>query len=314
MNRRLVLPVLLALLGLAVLPGRRVGRLVPRRGQRRRSTAPRLTSTGSAASTWRVTAPAASSTSSASAACPHVFLSRFNGGQFRPPERVDNGIAAARDRRGDRRHRRRPAGDRVDGRQQRLREHRRRRRPAPGPLLGPTELFAGARAGHRPLGRHGHQRRRLRLLHGAGRRRHRRPRRAGCRTRRGRRSARRWTSTRPRRRAWATSARASACRRRATGSWRGARAATLYARRVTGDEPVGGAAAAVGARRRRRAGRRGRLAGDRHRGRRLVRVGGLPAGRRRRLARARAADAGLDLRPAAVPSTAAAARPRRGSP
>src|SRR4051812_5085820 len=25
---------------------------------------------------------------------PHVFLSRFNGGQFRPPERVDNGLAA----------------------------------------------------------------------------------------------------------------------------------------------------------------------------------------------------------------------------
>src|SRR5215208_7466890 len=24
---------------------------------------------------------------------PHVFLSRFNGGQFRPPERVDNGVA-----------------------------------------------------------------------------------------------------------------------------------------------------------------------------------------------------------------------------
>src|SRR3954454_3987216 len=25
---------------------------------------------------------------------PHVFLSRFNGGQFRPPEQVDNGVGA----------------------------------------------------------------------------------------------------------------------------------------------------------------------------------------------------------------------------
>ena len=25
---------------------------------------------------------------------PHVFVSRFNGGQFRPPERVDNGLGA----------------------------------------------------------------------------------------------------------------------------------------------------------------------------------------------------------------------------
>jgi hypothetical protein len=73
---------------------------------------------------------------------PHVFLSRFNGGQFRPPERVDNGVVA-------------PAteavvaaadvnrlavvwtagnsvyGSVVAG-----------NGPAPGPLVGPTQLYS----------------------------------------------------------------------------------------------------------------------------------------------------------------------------
>ena len=103
-------------------PGRRAGRAGSRPPPTRRSTAPRPTSTSSAASTSRVTAPAASSTSSGSTATSHVFLSRFNGGAFRAPERVDNGIPRRRERRGDRRRRRRPARDRVDGRQQRLRQ------------------------------------------------------------------------------------------------------------------------------------------------------------------------------------------------
>ena len=50
--------------------------------------------------------------------------------------------------------------------------------------------------------------------------------------------------------------------------------------------------------------------GHRHRGRRLVRVGGVPPGLRRRLARDRAADARLDLRPAG----AARRRPRLDRP
>ena len=45
-------------------------------------------------------------------------------------------------------------------------------------------------------------------------------------------------------------------------------------------------------------GGRGRLARHRHRGRRLVRVGDVPPGHRRRVARDRAPDARLDLRPA----------------
>src|SRR5215218_7954775 len=72
---------------------------------------------------------------------PHVFLSRFNGGQFRPPERVDNtigagaseaAIAAADENRlaivwiaGSRVY-----GSVVNGNDDQ-----------PGPLLGPTELY-----------------------------------------------------------------------------------------------------------------------------------------------------------------------------
>ena len=47
---------------------------------------------------------------------PHVFVSRFNGGQFRPPERVDNGVGAGATERGDRGRRLRPARGRVDRR------------------------------------------------------------------------------------------------------------------------------------------------------------------------------------------------------
>jgi hypothetical protein len=73
---------------------------------------------------------------------PHVFLSRFNGGQFRPPERVDNGIGAgasdvaiaAADF--DRLAIVWTAGNRVYGSLVTGNDRQ------PGPLLGPTELYS----------------------------------------------------------------------------------------------------------------------------------------------------------------------------
>jgi len=75
---------------------------------------------------------------------PHVFLSRFNGGQFRPPERVDNGLGAgasdaaiaAADK--DRLAIVWTAGSRVYGSLVTGNDQR------PGPLLGPTELYNDA--------------------------------------------------------------------------------------------------------------------------------------------------------------------------
>jgi hypothetical protein len=72
---------------------------------------------------------------------PHVFLSRFNGGQFRAPERVDNGIGvgaseaaiAVADQ--DRLAIVWIAGSRVYGSLVTGSDRQ------PGPLLGPTELY-----------------------------------------------------------------------------------------------------------------------------------------------------------------------------
>ena len=56
---------------------------------------------------------------------PHVFVSRFNGGQFRPPEQVDSGIGVGASEAAISR----VYGSVVTGGAQ------------PGPLLGPTELY-----------------------------------------------------------------------------------------------------------------------------------------------------------------------------
>ncbi|MEA2136340.1 MAG: hypothetical protein QOC68_4249 [Solirubrobacteraceae bacterium] len=72
---------------------------------------------------------------------PHVFLSRFNGGQFRPPERVDNGIGAGASEAAiaaadaDRLAIVWIAGSRVYGAVVTGNDAK------PGPLLGPTELY-----------------------------------------------------------------------------------------------------------------------------------------------------------------------------
>ncbi len=72
---------------------------------------------------------------------PHVFLSRFNGGQFRPPERVDNGIGAGASEAAiavadaDRLAIVWTAGTRVYGSVVNGNDEQ------PGPLLGPTELY-----------------------------------------------------------------------------------------------------------------------------------------------------------------------------
>jgi hypothetical protein len=72
---------------------------------------------------------------------PHVFLSRFNGGQFRPPERVDNGIGAGASEAAiaaadaDRLAIVWIAGSRVYGSVVTGNDQQ------PGPLLGPTELY-----------------------------------------------------------------------------------------------------------------------------------------------------------------------------
>jgi hypothetical protein len=72
---------------------------------------------------------------------PHVFLSRFNGGQFRPAERVDNGIGAGASGAAiavadkDRLAIVWSAGSRVYGSLVTGNDRQ------PGPLLGPTELY-----------------------------------------------------------------------------------------------------------------------------------------------------------------------------
>jgi hypothetical protein len=72
---------------------------------------------------------------------PHVFVSRFNGGQFRPPERVDNGLgagatdAAVAAADADRLAVVWTAGTRVYGSVVPGNDEQ------PGPFLGPTELY-----------------------------------------------------------------------------------------------------------------------------------------------------------------------------
>ena len=94
MNRRLVLTVLLALLGLAALPAAAVGRAGSRPASTRRSTARRPTSIRLGGVDLARDGTGGIVYIKRDGGAPHVFLSRFNGGQFRPPERVDNGIVA----------------------------------------------------------------------------------------------------------------------------------------------------------------------------------------------------------------------------
>ena len=150
---------------------------------------------------------------------PHVFLSRFNGGQFRPPERVDNGLGAGATEAAiaaadaGRLAVVWTAGSRVYGCVVAGNDKQ------PGPLLGPTELYNDPGGPSTDIaidmGINGAA---YAPWAGAGRRRLGRPRRAPDGRRRGRRSARRWTSTPRRPRAAAPSARASASRPRATRS------------------------------------------------------------------------------------------------
>ena len=312
MNRRLILSVLLALLALAALPAAASAAWFPARApvdgpspdiEKLGGVDLARDGTGGVVYLKRVDG------------APHVFLSRFNGGQFRPPERVDNGIGAGASDAAiaaadvDRLAIVWTAGNRVYG------SARDRQRPAARPAARPDRaLQRPRRRGHRPRDRHGHQRHRLRHVGGAGRRRLRRPRRAPVGHRRGRPSARRWTSTRPRRRA-----RHPALARRRLGRGqrgrrlgRGPRRRPRARLRAARDRarPVRVPAGALAPRpRRRQAGGRGRLGRHRHRGRRLVRVGRLPPGLRRRLARR--SRGGCSARPSTRPcrSTAGRARP-----
>ena len=243
---------------------------------------------------------------------PHVFVSRFNGGQL-PPARARRRRHRRRPRRRrDRGRRPRPPRDRLDGRQPGLRQRRaaattssparcsarpsstttpRARSPTP------RSTWASTAPPTRPT-----RRRAAAAPTSASR---------GCRTSRGPRSARRWTSIR-RAAAGRGNQRARVARlgrgQRARGLGRGprrrprarVRAARHRARAVRG--PAG----ALAPRLRRRGRRPRRLARHRHRGRRLVRVGRVPPGLRRRLAHDRAAAAGLDVR------AARAARRRAG--
>ena len=93
MNRRLALPVLLALLALAALPAAAPAGWFPA-GANPPIDGPSadivklggvdLARDGTGGLVYLKRVDGAS----------HVFLSRFNGGAFRPPERVDNGVVA----------------------------------------------------------------------------------------------------------------------------------------------------------------------------------------------------------------------------
>ena len=92
MNRRLVLPVLLALLALATLPAAAPAAWFPA------SASPPID--GPSADVDRLGGVDLARDGTGGVVylkrvdgTSHVFLSRFNGGSFRPPERVDNGIA-----------------------------------------------------------------------------------------------------------------------------------------------------------------------------------------------------------------------------
>ena len=236
---------------------------------------------------------------------PHVFVSRFNGGQFRPPERVDNGIGAGATERGDRGRRRRPARRRVD----------RGQRASTAASCRATTSSRG-RSSARPSSTTTPPARSTDVaidmgINGAAYAVVGRARAAAARTSAPRACRTwRWTpvgapldidpghaagrgSQRPR---VAVSAEGNAIV--AWGEDHADGRARVYARRVTGLNPSAFPQEAL-ADRPRRPGRRARgLDRHRHRGRRLVRLGRLPPGLRRRLALGRAAAARLDLRPA----------------
>ena len=238
---------------------------------------------------------------------PHAFVSRLFGGGWRAPERVDSRPAARSPR--SRSRRATATGSRSPG--------------SPTATSTRTSPRAAARAGrrsrprvadrragrestrHRP----GRQRRRLRDL-AAGRQ---------------RRAARLQDTT------WTRVARpldvdpdreagTGALRPRVAVSAEGYAVVDLgrrspdgctrvWARRVTGMNALAVPAADLNARGRRQR----RLARHRHRGRRLVRLGRLPPGRRRRLAHGRAAAGRLAVRGAGVHRRRRCRRTRRGS-
>ena len=233
MSRRLVLPALIALLGLAALPAVAPAAWFPA-GANAPIDGPspdidRLggvdlarDGTGGIVYLKRVDGTS------------HVFLSRFNGGQFRPPERVDNGIAtgasdaviAAAD--ANRLAIVWTAGNSVfaslvtGG-------------PARGRWSARPDL-RGPRAGALAGGRHEHQRRGLRLLHRARQRRHRRPRQpaAGRDVDDDRRAHGHQPGRRRRRGRWPLARRRVRRGQRDRGVGEGS---SLYARRVTGLNP-----------------------------------------------------------------------------
>ena len=141
MNRRLVLPVLLALLGLATLPAAASAGWFPA-GANPPIDGPSADVVGLGGVDLARDGTGGLVYIKRDGGIPHVFLSRFNGGQFRAPERVDNGIAvpatdaviAATD--ADRLAIVWTAGTSVYGSLVTGNDQ------APGPLLGPTELFA----------------------------------------------------------------------------------------------------------------------------------------------------------------------------
>ena len=198
------------------------------------------------------------------------------------------------DRGGRHRHRRRPAGRRVGGRRRGARRRSpRRRRPGARARRG-----ARRRRRDRRRDRHGHQRGRLRRLVG----RRRRPRRAAGRDDVDAARRRRWTST-PRATAGegALAPARGASAPRATRSPPGRRPTPdgrthVMARRLTGPTPSSLPAGPHARHVREPARRQRRLAGHRHRGRRLVRLGRVPPGRGRPLADRGAAAARLAVR------------------
>ncbi len=245
----------------------------------RRSTARTPTSSRSATSTSPATARARSPTCARTAAS-RTRSSRASRRRLAAPERVDP--TPGRPPRSGRGRRRQPARRRLDRGRQRLRERRARRHAGPGRVRRPGP----ARRPEREVDRHRPRRQRRRLRHvAAGRQRARRaaaghdvdagPAAAGRRPRRSRPAP---GALRPR---VAVSAEGYA-----VVTWGDAAPGItrVWARRVTGLNALGRPAAAQHPRRRQR-----RLARHRHRGRRLVRVGRVPAGPHRRLAHGRPA-------------------------